>query len=267
MFSKIVVGTDGSGTATAAVKHAAELAASSGAELVVVSAYAHPKEGAPIFTSQDAPGAEAGRGLLQDVEKHYGGTVKVRTVLREGSPADAIVDVAEEENADLVVVGNKGMSGSKRALLGSVPNTVSHHAPCHVLIVHTTGPHDTQVAAYRKVLIATDGSPTAAKAVRIGADVAKSSGAQAVLVTVTDDAGAGDGVLNAAAREVGTDAETVRVAGDPADGILATAEKAGADLIVVGNKGMTGAKRFLLGSVPNKISHHSGCNVLIVKTT
>lgn len=138
MFSKIVVGTDGSGTAAAAVKHAADLAGSSGAELIVVSAYSRPKEGAPVFTSQDVPGAEAGRGLLADVEKHYGGTVKLRTVLREGSPADAIIDIAEEERADLVVIGNKGMSGARRALLGSVPNTVSHHAPCHVLIVHTT---------------------------------------------------------------------------------------------------------------------------------
>jgi nucleotide-binding universal stress UspA family protein len=57
---------------------------------------------------------------------------------REGDPADAILDVAEETNADLIVVGNKGMTGAKRFLLGSVPNKVSHHAPCGVLIVRTT---------------------------------------------------------------------------------------------------------------------------------
>ena len=57
---------------------------------------------------------------------------------REGDPADAILDVAEELGADLIVVGNKGMSGAKRFLLGSVPNKVSHHAPCSVLIVRTT---------------------------------------------------------------------------------------------------------------------------------
>ena len=63
---------------------------------------------------------------------------KVQTFAREGDPADAILDVAEEQNADLIVVGNKGMTGAKRFLLGSVPNKVSHHAPCSVLIIRTT---------------------------------------------------------------------------------------------------------------------------------
>ena len=64
--------------------------------------------------------------------------VDVETHAREGDPADAILDVAEEENADLIVVGNKGMTGAKRFLLGSVPNKVSHHAPCSVMIIRTT---------------------------------------------------------------------------------------------------------------------------------
>jgi len=57
---------------------------------------------------------------------------------REGDPADAILDVAEETGADLIVVGNKGMTGVSRFLLGSVPNKIAHHAPCDVLIVRTT---------------------------------------------------------------------------------------------------------------------------------
>jgi nucleotide-binding universal stress UspA family protein len=64
--------------------------------------------------------------------------VQVETFARQGDPADAILDVAEEHNADLIIVGNKGMTGAKRFLLGSVPNKVSHHAPCSVLIVRTT---------------------------------------------------------------------------------------------------------------------------------
>ena len=64
--------------------------------------------------------------------------IKVNTHPREGDPADAILDVAEETGADLVVVGNKGMTGARRFLLGSVPNKVSHHAPCGVYIVRTT---------------------------------------------------------------------------------------------------------------------------------
>jgi nucleotide-binding universal stress UspA family protein len=64
--------------------------------------------------------------------------VKVETYAREGDPADAILDVAEEQSADLIIVGNKGMTGAKRFLLGSVPNKVSHHAPCSVMIIRTT---------------------------------------------------------------------------------------------------------------------------------
>jgi nucleotide-binding universal stress UspA family protein len=64
--------------------------------------------------------------------------VEVETHAREGDPADAILDVAEEQGVDLIVVGNKGMTGAKRFLLGSVPNKVSHHAPCSVMIIRTT---------------------------------------------------------------------------------------------------------------------------------
>ena len=64
--------------------------------------------------------------------------VEVEPHPRQGDPADAILDVAEEVGADLIVVGNKGMTGAKRFLLGSVPNKISHHAPCGVYIVRTT---------------------------------------------------------------------------------------------------------------------------------
>jgi nucleotide-binding universal stress UspA family protein len=64
--------------------------------------------------------------------------VSVNVYPRQGDPADAILDVAEEREADLIVVGNKGMTGAKRFLLGSVPNKVSHHAPCSVMIIRTT---------------------------------------------------------------------------------------------------------------------------------
>ena len=80
----------------------------------------------------------------------------------------------------------------------------------------------------------------------------------------------GKPVLEKASKDIAGNKVTVStrtVDGDPADKILETAENEGIDLIVVGNKGMTGAKRFLLGSVPNQVSHHSPCNVLIVKTT
>jgi nucleotide-binding universal stress UspA family protein len=64
--------------------------------------------------------------------------VAVNTYARQADPSDAILDVAEEQKADLIVVGNKGMAGAKRFLLGSVPDKISHHAPCSVMIIRTT---------------------------------------------------------------------------------------------------------------------------------
>lgn len=138
MFTKILVGTDGSGTAAAAVNHAVALAKATGAELLVLSAYHAPREGAPPFAEYTVPGVDVARGLLEDVQKRHGGTVTIRTLMREGTAADALCDTAEEEGVDVIVVGNRGMTGAKRVMLGSVPNTVSHHAPCNVLIAHTT---------------------------------------------------------------------------------------------------------------------------------
>lgn len=121
---------------------------------------------------------------------------------------------------------------------------------------------------YRKVLMATDGSATASRAVRLGADLARAVGAEAILLHV-GEADRGREVLSGVSSEIGKglSVSTRTVQGDPADKIIEVAEAEGVDLIVVGNKGMTGASRFLLGSVPNQVSHHAPCHVLIVKTT
>jgi nucleotide-binding universal stress UspA family protein len=140
MFKKILVGTDGSDSANRAVEHAADLTKAMGAELVILTAYAPPRSdvGSTFGRADAYPGQEIGQSILRDAEKHYGSELKVKTVVREGDPAEGLIDVAEEEGIDLIVVGNKGMTGAKRFLLGSVPNQISHHAPCNVLIVHTT---------------------------------------------------------------------------------------------------------------------------------
>jgi nucleotide-binding universal stress UspA family protein len=147
LFERIVVGTDGSDTASEAVHTAIELAKMSGGTLAIVSAF----EPVPQSRLRDEKGEVPGDvsyavGPREDVnvilESAVGtakqGGVEAEPYPRQGDPADAILDVAEQTNADLVVVGNKGMTGAKRFLLGSVPNKVSHHAPCGVYIVRTT---------------------------------------------------------------------------------------------------------------------------------
>ena len=148
MFLSIVVGTDGSETAGTALRHAIELLARQHeARLHVVSAY--EPVGAQGLRNQrvEIPDREWTVKAREDVISmlegaaavaREAGITRVETFARQGDAADAILDVAEEQRGDLIVVGNKGMTGAKRFLLGSVPNKVSHHAPCSVLIARTT---------------------------------------------------------------------------------------------------------------------------------
>ncbi|HEU4658944.1 MAG TPA: universal stress protein [Capillimicrobium sp.] len=147
MFRSIVVGTDGSETASEAVRQALELAKQIGARIELVSAYEPVSSQRLRQEQKDVPGdlqwmvnpREDVDATLEDAASAVRDAgVDVETYARQGDPADAILDVAEETNADLIVVGNKGMTGAKRFLLGSVPNKVSHHAPCSVLIIRTT---------------------------------------------------------------------------------------------------------------------------------
>jgi nucleotide-binding universal stress UspA family protein len=147
MIGSIVVGTDGSDTAKEAVRQATELAKAVGASVHLVSAYEPIGEGRLREERQQVPDDMQWMvNPREDVDstlKDAGGSIEeagvpVEIYAREGDPADAILDVAEEKKADLIVVGNKGMTGAKRFLLGSVPNKVSHHAPCSVMIIRTT---------------------------------------------------------------------------------------------------------------------------------
>jgi nucleotide-binding universal stress UspA family protein len=147
VFKSIVVGTDGSETATQAVRQAVDLAKEIKAKVELVSAYEPVSDQRLREERTDVPDdlqwmvnpredVDATLQAAAELAKEAG--VDAQTYARQGDPADAILDVAEEQNADLIIVGNKGMTGAKRFLLGSVPNKVSHHAPCSVLIIRTT---------------------------------------------------------------------------------------------------------------------------------
>lgn len=139
MYAHIVVGTNGSETAGRAVAHAAELASADGATLHIVSSIpvraVATGAASAGFVVDSAPEVDAILAEAEAAVRRDGLTV--RTHALQLDPAQAIVDVAERHNADLVVVGNKGMKGAKRFVLGSVPNSVAHNAPCAVLIVKT----------------------------------------------------------------------------------------------------------------------------------
>ena len=146
-YRSIVAGTDGSPSSLEAVRQASAIARAAGARLHLVHAL-----------RPAAVGALVGAGLAVNVDlgdmsrqlEHEAELVLRRAIdfvpdhdidvechARPGAAAEVIVEVAEQVQADLIVIGNKGMTGARRFLLGSVPNRVAHSAPCSVLVVNT----------------------------------------------------------------------------------------------------------------------------------
>jgi nucleotide-binding universal stress UspA family protein len=146
-YASIVVGTDGSPTAERAVAHAASMAKADGARVVIVTAFtqggADRIEGADSIPDdlrfaltdrvQAEERAERGRAIAKDA-----GVDKVVVQAIDGEPANVLLEAAKDFDADLIVVGSKGLTSAAHFILGSVAASVAHHAPCDVLVAHTT---------------------------------------------------------------------------------------------------------------------------------
>lgn len=142
-YHAIVVGTDGSDSATRAVEQAIELAAADGARLIVVTAFEHTSDAPDDRIPEDV------RWMVTDrnaAERHArqarelaaaAGLSDVVVQSLDGEAAAMLLETADDFNADLIVVGSVGLTGSTRFILGSVASTVLHHAPCDVLVAHT----------------------------------------------------------------------------------------------------------------------------------
>jgi nucleotide-binding universal stress UspA family protein len=142
MVKRIVVGTDGSQTAERAVAEAGDMAKGMSARVHVVTAFQGPFSGEPFTGSARQEHVDIRRAAETVAERSAGHLaergIQVDWEAREGDPADVLIEIAGEDGADLIVVGNKGMTGIGRFLLGNVPNKVTHHAPCSVMVVRTT---------------------------------------------------------------------------------------------------------------------------------
>jgi nucleotide-binding universal stress UspA family protein len=144
MVQTVAVGTDGSGTADKAVEFAIDLAARYEAKIVFISAYNPVSESRLKREGREAPDdlqwminpAEDVEATLRDCEERAEERgLRWASEAREGDAAKILVELADSNRADILVIGNKGM---QRKVLGSVPNSVSHNAPCSVMIVKTT---------------------------------------------------------------------------------------------------------------------------------
>ena len=253
-YERIVLATDGSEFAESAEHVAATLTRDCKAKLLIVHTYERPE--AAVAVLEKAAAAARAEGIEPE------------TVPMAGSPADDIVEVADKREADLIVLGSRGLSLGAQ-IIGSVANKVLRHAPCDVLLVRERAAEARTQGArcYSHLLVATDGSATADRAARKGFELAGRLEAKVTLVFVGHPK-TGELVLQDTAATIGEGmgAATLIFEGDPADMIVDAAAKEGHDLIVVGNKGVAGAKGLLLGSVPKKVSEYAPCDVLVGMT-
>jgi nucleotide-binding universal stress UspA family protein len=298
--TKILLATDGSKDAELATKAAIELANATGLELHVV----YVGEFGPL----PRPPLESKLGqIAQRLTRRTRSVLGERIALiaaagggvsgehaRVGRPAQEIVALAQEIEAGLIVMGSRGRGGVRRALMGSVSDSVVRHAHCPVLVVRG-GESGRAVLLSEKILLATDGSEDAILAARTAAGLAQQVGSElhAVYVPpriaphrpgyyvgpeVVEQAGRKEreGLEREAQRLLDLQAEEVRGAGGnvarahlrvgtPDEEIVKLAKELMVGLIVMGSRGQGGVRRALLGSVSDSVVRHAHCPVLVVR--
>lgn len=255
-YRRIVLATDGSASAETPERIAAKLAKATRGSVTLVHAFSDRGRA-------DAAVARA-RGILEEQG------IKHEVVLSGDEPSEAIITAADTGEAEVIVIGSRGLLRDEQ-VFGSVVKKVAQHAPCDVLLTRTRddGERVDGGPVYRRVLIATDGSATADRAARKGFALAKRLDAEVGLIFVGHPK-TGELILrDTVATNVGdsgVEAKTLIRDGDPAQAIISAAADEGFELIVVGNRGMTGARAALLGSIPLTVAQYAGADVLIART-
>lgn len=249
MYGRILFGTDGSDAAGRAGEVAATLARATSSRLVIMAA------------SLTTEGVEERLSAAADRAERAGvRRTRIDIVHGVGRAGDAMLAVAEEKDAGLVTVAR-----GEGPVLSDLTRWLVHHAPCDLLMV--AGGHRDAHAPYERITVATDGSATADRAARKGFDLARELGASVTLLFVGHHA-TGDLVMQDTIQVYGQGVETTvdLRQGDPTEQILAGAAAAEGDLLVVGNKGIAGAKGFILGSIPQKVIEGATSDVLMCRT-
>lgn len=291
-FRHIVVGTDFSPAAASAAAWAASLAWVHGAHLTLVHAVRLPGP-APDFVAPSADFGssvqEAARARLEEAANELARSgLEVHPRLVEGAPVAALLDVAREIRADLLVVGTRGLSGLPQLLLGSTAARLVEHAECPVLTTHGEAVRDP--SKIRAVLVPTDFSPDSRAAAELAVHLLKAeSDARRLILLhafhlpIEYSAYGGVPVSPALLEEarihaeaelraqrdelaaLGMEIETRAVAGEPASSICALAEAEDIDLIVMGTVGRTGAARWIVGSTAERVMQRSHCPVVTLR--
>ncbi|MEV0804692.1 universal stress protein [Kribbella sp. NPDC050281] len=264
---RVVAGIDGSPAAEIAIRWAATEAAARGAELRLVHAFVWPLFHLPLGASEAAPGlrAAADRIVRESVEsaRKFEPGITVEGLRADGFPAPVLIEASTD--ADLVVIGTRGLGVTLGALIGSTGLDLTANAHCPVVIVHPGETTATELDAVPgPVVIGYDGSSPSLKALDFGLEYARRHSLPVRVIAarhLADDA-VHDPESELAARDGGSDADIVRVTGHPAEEILRLS--ANASLIVLGSRGRGGFAGMMLGSVSQTVLHHATSPVAVI---
>jgi len=283
-FQKVLVPVDGSRPSLAAGEVAADLAKKFDSKVTVIHVVPHEVRHPYALQGYKAsqipePVEKELQGMfLQKGEQAVGEAetllkaenVPVDTILEEfADPAETILDVAQEKKSDLIIMGNRGSSEIEDSELGGVAQKVSRHAKCPVLVVK-------QRARWTKILVAVDGSKDSKKALDCAVEISRKYGSEITILNVArmmipqmgkDEAKMmAQRILSQAEAQTNDVIVRKRIAfGHPAKEIAKITKEDNFDLVALGSRGGSPAKRFVLGSVSENVARSVPCSVLIAR--
>lgn len=280
-FRKLLVPVDGSHSCLRAKELAVSIAKSFGSKVTVIHVisydFMHPELKAHyqlpslILQELDRSYLKAGRKIIRAAEELFReeGTEVKAELIRHEDPAEKVLQMVKEFKYDLVIMGNISETQAERYSLGSVAEKISIYAKCPVLIVK-------KKTRIKKLLVAIDGSEQADKALEYAIQLCQHFEAKMTLLHVEEaelfrlepkvTREVGERILSDAATKIKDVIYAVRLEfGNPAQTILKVAKQEDYDLIVLGSRGISSVRRFLLGSVSADVSMHAQRSVLIVR--
>lgn len=282
MYKRILVATGGSPWSDAAVAYAIALAAHLGADLRILTvltipaAFAAPEMmSSPDFMLESIE-REGQELLAQAAAQATHAGVPSTTICKWGNVPEAIVETSQEENCDLIAMGARGVTGWKRLQLGSISNAVAAKAQQPVLILKQPQALGPSIPFWRRVLVATGGSPWSDLAVDHALALARERQLAVCLLCVEPRRSRHDlpattegrnilALAEARAAAAGVRYEAQLAYGDVVAEILEMATSRQCDVIILGSRGLTGLKRLMLGSISNAVAAKAALPVLIVK--
>lgn len=299
MLRRLLVPLDGSETSERALAPALSLARPNKAQVILIHSVIPIHTMMPVFAdeyawvwpegSREASKRQAAEYLASVVAKHANESVALRTILVEGDEAVAILDTAEAEEVDMIVMSAFGYSGMSRWSMGSITEKVLHSAPCPVMVIRTE-------KTIREIVVILDGSSLAETTLDPALELACALDARVTLLRVSRppipseqlhylqwaetelnerlEANMRNGakqylqeVANRYAdmRPGGVPLQTVVAQGPAVEEILDYATEHGTDLIALSTHGRTGIRRWIYGSIAARVLRGSACNVLLVR--